>query len=172
MLTQNDIKEELSYAYVHAIASRAELACEVVRKDRDSIDLYLRARGRLHPKSTLMSPEIAVQLKASVIDPLPGGSFDFRLTRKNYDDLRLRALVPRILVVFVMPRDPATWVAMSEEELVLRRCAYWCSLLGLPASQNEKYQQVRIDRKSIFTGEALHHLMVKASREEEINHDT
>ena len=79
-------------------------------------------------------------------------------------------MVPRILVVFVMPADPATWVIMSEEELILRRCAYWCSLLGLPDSQNEKYQQVRIDRRNVFTGEVLRSLMVKASLEEEITH--
>jgi hypothetical protein len=172
VLTENDVKEELSYAYVHAIASRAELACEVVRRDRDSIDLYIRARGRLHPESTLMSPQLGVQLKASVIDPLPEGAFDFRLTRKNYDDLRQRSMVPRILVVFAMPNDPARWLAMSEDELVLRRCAYWCSLLGLPDSPNEKYQEVRLDRTNVFTGEALRGLMLRASREEDIAHGT
>lgn len=170
MLSENDIKEELSYAYVHTIATRAELSCEIVRKDRDSIDLHIRARGSLHPESTLMSPQIGVQLKASVIEPLPAGAFDFRLKRKNYDDLRQRSMIPRILVVFVMPADPATWVTMSEEELVLRRCAYWCSLLGLPDSQNEKYEQVRVDRRNVFTGEVLRSLMVKASLEEEITH--
>ncbi|MFT3775876.1 MAG: DUF4365 domain-containing protein [Minicystis sp.] len=172
MLTENDIKEELSYAYIHAIASRAELTCEIVRKDRDSIDLHIRARGRLHPESTLMSPQLAVQLKASVIDPLPDGAFDFRLTRKNYDDLRQRSMVPRVLVVFAMPRDPARWLSLSEDELVLRRCAYWCSLFGLPDSPNEKYQEVRLDRKNAFTGEVLRDLMLKASREEEISHGT
>lgn len=172
MLTENDIKEELSYAYVHAIASRAELACEVVRRDRDSIDLHIRARGRLHPESTLMSPQLGVQLKASVIDPLPEGAFDFRLKRKNYDELRQRSMVPRILVVFAMPSDAAEWLAMSEDELALRRCAYWCSLLGLPDSPNEKYQEVRLDRRNVFTGEALRGLMVRASREEEIVHGT
>lgn len=83
MLSENDIKEELSYAYVHTIATRAEFSCEIVRKDRDSIDLHIRARGRLHPESTLMSPQLGVQLKASVIEPLPAGAFDFRLKRKN-----------------------------------------------------------------------------------------
>jgi hypothetical protein len=170
MLSDNDVKEELSYAYVHAIASRAGLSCEVVRKDRDSIDLHVRARGRLHATSTLTSPQLAVQLKASVIDPLPDGAFDFRLTRKNYDELRERSMVPRILVVFAMPRDPATWLSMSEGELVLRRCAYWCSLVGLPDSRHDKYQEVRIDRGSVFGGEALGALMLKASREEEIIH--
>ena len=169
MLTENDIKEELSYAYVHAVASRAGFSCENVRRDRDSVDLHIRARGRLHPESTLLSPQLAVQLKASVIDPLPDGAFDFRLTRKNYDDLRMRSMIPRILVVFGMPGDPAAWVSLSDEELVLRRCAWWCSLLGLPDSPNEKYQEVRIDRKNTLTGEALLRLMVSASCEEEIS---
>ncbi|AUX48906.1 hypothetical protein SOCE26_104490 [Sorangium cellulosum] len=171
MLSEPDIKEELSYAYLHAVASRSGFSCENVHKDRDSIDLYIRARGQLHPESTLMSPQLGVQLKAtSALDPLPGRGFGFRLTRKNYDDLRLRCMVPRILVVFVLPKDAAAWVAMSEEELVIRRCAYWCSLLGLPDSENERTQEVHVDRKNVLTGEALHHLMVKASREEEIIH--
>jgi hypothetical protein len=70
-LTENDVKEEPSYAYVHAVASRAGYACETVRKDRDSIDLHICARGRLHPESTRLSPHLGVQIKASVIDPVP-----------------------------------------------------------------------------------------------------
>jgi hypothetical protein len=172
MLSENDVKEELSYAYVHAIASRAEFSCESIAKDRDSIDLHICARGRLHPESSLISPQLAVQLKATALDPLPDGAFDFRLKRKNYDDLRQRSMVPRILVVFVMPADPAAWVNLSEEALLLRRCAYWCSLRGAPDSENERYQMVSISRRNAFTGEALRALMVKASRQEEITHET
>jgi len=170
MLSENDVKEELSYAYVHAVASRAQLSCEIVRKDRDSIDLHICARGRLHPQSTVMSPYLAVQVKASVIDPVPEGAFDFRLTRKNYDELRQRSMVPRILVVFTMPVDPVGWLELSEEALLLRRCAYWCSLLGAPDSENERYQKINVFRKNVFTAEALHGLMVRASREEDIAH--
>jgi hypothetical protein len=173
VLTENDIKEELSYAYVHAVTSRAGFSCENVRKDRDSIDLHVRARGRLDPSATRTSPQLAVQLKAHVLDPLPDDAFDFRLKRKNYDELRApKPMVPRILVVFIMPKDPASWLGLSESELMLRGCVYWCSLLGLPESRNEKYQEVRIERKNVFHGEALHTLMLKASREEEITHGT
>jgi hypothetical protein len=168
MLTENDIKEELSYAYVHAVAARAGFSCELVRKDRDSIDMHVHARGRLDPTSTVASPAIAIQAKASVIDPVPGDVFDFRLKLKNYDDLRRRCLIPRILVVLVLPRDPATWLAMSADELVLRRCAFWRSLLGEPDSTHEKYQEVRISRARPFTGEALRGLMLSVSRQEDI----
>lgn len=170
MLTENDVKEELSYAYVHAVASRAGFSCEIVRKDRDSIDLHLCARGRLHPGSILMSPQLDVQVKATVIDPLPDEAFPFRLSRKNYDELRQRSMIPRILVVFTMPADPAEWLKLSEEALLLRRCAYWCSLLGAPESPNEAYRTMRIDRRRLFTADALRDLMVRASREETIAH--
>jgi hypothetical protein len=171
MLNENDIKEELSLAYIHAVAARAGFSCEHVRKDRDSVDLHVCARGQLDPESIVASPVMAVQAKAGVIDPLPAGSFDFRLKRKNYDDLRKRSLIPRILVVFALPRDPAAWLALPEAELVLKRCAYWRALLNAPDPENEQYQVVRISRTNVFTGEALRELMVKTSRQQEITHD-
>ena len=145
MLSENDIKEELSYAYVHAVAARAGFSCELIRKDRDSVDLHVCARGQLDPESSVSSPAIALQVKASVIDPLPDGSFDFRLTMKNYDDLRRRSLVPRILVVLAMPSDPADWLRLSEDELVLKRCAYYpCSARPTPRTKST--------RRSAFSG--------------------
>ena len=146
--------------------------CERVAKDRDSVDLHIRARGKLDPASTRISPQLAVQLKAHVQDPLTEGTFDFRLKLKNYDDLRdVRPAIPKILVVFIMPKDPEKWVILSEDEMLLRRCAYWCSLLGLPESKNEKVQDIVLSRKNVFDGKALYNLMVKASREEDISHD-
>jgi hypothetical protein len=171
MLTENDIKEELSYAYVHAVASLAGFSCENVRKDRDSIDLHVCARGRLHPESRLMSPQIAIQVKASVLEPVPDAAFDFRLTLKNYDDLRQITMIPRLLVVFAMPSSSDDWHSLSEEALVLRKCAYWRSLRGAPASLNEKYQVIRVSREKVLTVDALRGLMVRASRDEEIDHD-
>lgn len=67
MLSENDIKEELSYAYVHAVAARASFACERISKDRDSIDVTIRAQGRLHEESIFLSPSIDLQLKATSV---------------------------------------------------------------------------------------------------------
>lgn len=87
MLSPNDVKEELSLAYVRAIASRAGFSIEEIRKDRDSVDLKVCARGLLAEDAVLTSPELAVQLKATVLEPLPSDEFSFVLSRKNYDDL-------------------------------------------------------------------------------------
>src|SRR3990167_8400445 len=65
MLSVNDIKEQLSYAYIHAVASRAGFAYEKTTIDRDSIDTSIKAKGMLCPESVFTSPSIDVQAKAT-----------------------------------------------------------------------------------------------------------
>ena len=87
-LTVNDAKEELSVAYVHAIAAHRRLYAQVVGKDRDSIDVEVRAIGLLASDSVLKSPHLGLQLKATTNVDASGDSFSFALSLKNYDDLR------------------------------------------------------------------------------------
>ena len=168
MLSPNDIKEELSLAYVRAIASRAGFSIEEIRKDRDSVDLKVCARGLLAEDAVLTSPELAIQLKATVLEPLPTDEFSFVLPRKNYDDLSAPSLVPRILVVFVLPEDEQQWLTHTEESLILRRCAYWRSLRGAPPTPNETSQTIRMSRGQTFDLDTLRGLLRKVAREEEL----
>lgn len=168
MLTTNDIKEELSIAYVRAVASRAGFAVEEIRKDRDSIDLKILARGRLTPAATLTAPELAVQLKATVLAAPCGSSFTFPLPRKNYDDLAEKTLVPRILVVFTMPRDPKTWLRCSHGALTLKQCAYWASLRGLPPTTNRTTKAVTLRRAQPFNPTTLRDLLVRVACQEDL----
>jgi len=166
MLTQNLIKEELSIAYAMAVASQAGFAVEITRRDMDSVDLAIRAKGYLTPESTLFSPEVHVQLKAHVFDPLPENEFPFDLPVKNYEELIPRRANPIILVVFIMPEDPNSWVSCNEEALLLRRSCYWVSLLNQPATKNGTSQRVSLSRRNVFDPLTLKELLAKASREE------
>lgn len=68
--------------------------------------------------------------------------------------------VPRILVVVVLADDINSWLYQSEEELVMKHCAYWISLRGeqeLPTGQKSK--SLRLSRDKIFNVEALESLM-------------
>ena len=58
LLTENDIKENLSRTYVTALATMAGFTTAVPRNDRDSVDLIISAGGRAHPK-------LSLQLKAT-----------------------------------------------------------------------------------------------------------
>jgi Domain of unknown function (DUF4365) len=84
----------------------------------------------------------------------------YSLKRKNYDHLILTdVLAPRILVVVIVPQEIEEWIALSEEQLVLRRCGYWVSLAGQPQSDNETSVTVSVPRASVLTTDALQGLM-------------
>jgi len=170
MLTENDIKEELSYAYVHAIASRAGYGCDRPSKDRDSIDVVISAKDLLAENSIFNSPTLGLQLKATS-GPLianPDGHYPFVLPIKNYIDLRKPTASPRLLVLFHLPEDDADWLESDHDRLLARRAAYWCNLRGQPEADTTTAKTVYVPQANLLTGEALTALLAKASRMEEI----
>jgi hypothetical protein len=73
-------------------------------------------------------------------------------------------MVPRLLVVLLLPPDPDQWLEQTEEQMVSRRCAYWLSLLNQPEVGNEKTVTVQVPRKNCLTADNLRTLMQRASR--------
>ena len=129
----NAQKEQFSRSYVQAVASIAGYAWSEPSVDEDSVDLTLAAKGY---QGTIRSPKLDLQLKCNA-DKLPTADFSFPLKLKNYDDLRDEALmVPRILVVLIVPDNTSDWLQHSASEMILRRCAYWTSIRGAAASTN------------------------------------
>ncbi len=107
-MTENEQKQQLSVAYVHAVAARAGYACQVKVPDLESVDVQIRASGRVHETSIVRSPRLEIQLKASSVLRLKRDYVSFALPRKNYDDLRADSLVPKLLVVLMLPEDPGS----------------------------------------------------------------
>ena len=71
-----------------------------------------------------------------------------------------------LLVLFYLPEKPDEWLTQSEQELLLKRCAYWVSLREAPASVNDKYQTVYVPQKNVLGVESLRQIMTLRSREE------
>jgi hypothetical protein len=65
MLSPNSIKQEISYIYIHTLATRFGYSLEGIRIDMDSVDVTICGKGRIEgSKGILLSPKIDVQLKA------------------------------------------------------------------------------------------------------------
>jgi hypothetical protein len=91
----------------------------------------------------------------------------FSLKRKNYDDLRLDDLiVPRLLVVLLVPTRDDDWLQHSETEMTIRHCAYWACLRGMEAKKNTTKINVRFPKSNMFSVEALRNLMRRVSHKE------
>lgn len=150
-------KEQFSRAFVQAVAACAGFAHSTPSVDDDSVDMLLHQAGG---GGTIRSPKVELQLKCKAAPGPTEDTFSHSIKLKNYDDLRdTTVLVPRILVVVLVPDLPADWLGHSEAELVLRRCGYWASLRGLPPSTNETGQTVQIPRAQALTVQSLQEIM-------------
>ena len=154
-------KEQFSRAYVQAVAATAGFAWSSPSVDDDSIDMTLAARGG---KGTIRSPRIDLQLKCHAHAEWTQPTFTYPLEIKNYNDLRDTAvMVPRILVIVVIPTVTDEWILHSEHELALRRCGYWTSLFGLPPTENQHTVSIEIDRRNQFHADGLTRIMQRVS---------
>ena len=153
------MKERFSFAYVEAVASQAGYWISYPRVDRRSVDGTLEG-------DTAGLPRLDFQLKATSQDVLRDDQLRFPLPIRNYDDLRLQARAPRILIVLHMPDDVSEWLNQSREEMCQRYCAYWLSLSGSPPVQNTTSVTVHIPLANMFNSAQLTDLMNKAARGE------
>jgi len=164
----NDQKEAFSEAYARAIASVAGLLCSKKDFDRDSIDISFASET--HPFAS-----VEVQLKstsnAHIVTNSSGNEIHFPLPIKNYNDLRGITIMPRILVVLILPdkpegqaeEQPEQWINQTSEQLALLKCAYWINLNGMAESNNKTTVTITIpmDDAHIFKPSVLSNLINK-----------
>lgn len=153
LLTGPDQEEALSRVYAHAVAARAGYSTAEYDFDRDGVDLRIQAGDG-------MRPAIELQLKATVNlgDPRDG-YVRFALKRRNYDLLIEETQTPRLLLVLDLPTDEHEWMTLTNDSLILRRCAYWLNLKGSPATTNTSSVTVSIPATNRFDVASLRNLM-------------
>ena len=120
-----DRKAELSFAYLGALCAYVGYTCQRgPQPDRGSVDATVRAGGT-------MNPQFDVQLKATAVPDRKEDGFHFRLPANNYAHLaEPERTSPILLVVLELPSCEEDWLICTEQELALRRCAWWASLRG------------------------------------------
>lgn len=172
-MTENDIMAELSYAYLHAVAARAGFGCKVGSRidDSASVDAFVRVNERMASNSVIWNFDFEVQLKATkqVLAEKDGRYSYFFKGIARYDRLRdPGSPLPKLLVVLLLPDDPAQWLTLDENSLISRRCAYWVSLEGAPASDNDTGKTIVIPRTQLLTVEALRDVALRLSSQEDL----
>jgi len=157
------IKEELSYAYLHILATKVGLKVDTPKIDDDSVDVEVSATGKI-AEGSFVSPKVQVQLKATInCNKGNDETISFSLKKKNYDNLRANTLVPRLLVVLCLPKDQSDWVIEDAKKLVLKESACYYSLKGMEDIEKESIT-IHIPRKNRLTSEKLYELMVEYSK--------
>ena len=161
MITEAHVQECLSKAYLQAIIARAGMTVHFRDVDYgvDGTFCDVRiTRGRRAETGFAIN----FQGKATVNWKIDEDKILYDLDVKNYNDLarmsRTPGTVPSILALFCMPADPGKWLEISEEELLMRKCAYWMKIDGEDSTNTSK-QRVAVPQKNLLGPEAVVDLM-------------
>ena len=119
---------------------------------------------------TVRSPRLDIQLKCTEQDFLRPDGVHFPLKRKNYDDLRAAEfMVPKVLVVLMVPDKLADWITGTpEERLSLHRFAWWMNLAGADEKPDVDTPTVVLPRGQLFHVDALRDMLTKVGRKERL----
>jgi Domain of unknown function (DUF4365) len=159
VLIQTHRQEALSRAYIQAVTARCGMSCSF--RDFDyGIDVTLHEITRRENRYVETGFNLDIQAKSTINAIVEEQQIKYDLEVKAYDDLRDTEVgTPRILVVLCLPPPEGLWMAMTDAELVLRRCAYWLSLRGWDATTNQDTVRVPIPRANRFWVEGLQGIM-------------
>jgi hypothetical protein len=167
-MTDEHRMEQLSRAYVQAVAAMAHCTC--ARPEQDyGVDLTIRLVEEVGGMIRPVGRNLDLQLKSTINATLTASEVVYDLDLRAYNILRKSTRrAPIFLVLLVLPPDQNNWLAHTEDRLEVRRCAYWLSLRGAVAVPNTRSVRVRIPRQNQFTPDALARIMEAAANEEDV----
>ena len=158
ILTDNDRKAELSFAYLGALAAHTGYICQRgPQPDVASVDATIRS-------GDVSGTQFDVQLKATSTPKEGTDGLHFRLSRKNYNDLVAYRMTPFMLIVLELPETDADWLECSVERVVMRRCGWWASLSGHAPTEG-KTKTVVIPNDQRIAASGLTAVMAAARRD-------
>lgn len=148
---------------MRAIATVAGYSCYEQETDLESVDIGFASLG--YQGSRRAAPRLEAQLKATSRDILLSAELAFPLKVKNHNELCGPGyLVPRILIVVVVPEGLDDWLQHSEDSLIMRHCGYWISLENAEETDNVDTVTVHIPRVQQFNVASLQRMMQDISQ--------
>lgn len=165
-LREKRFQIKLSEAYLEIVIHQAGCNKTSPEPEEDvGIDYHLSLPTQ---KDRIGRPVLDIQLKSVREHELrgKGDQIVYDCPAQNYNDLiSIDALVPRILVLVIVPADLDTWVSITEERLMMEFKARYLSLKGKKESENSRSQKIDIPQKNIFNVDTLKQIMAKGGNQ-------
>ncbi len=180
---RNAVREELSYAALHALITQARGSCKTEARGADAagVDASCLFMGAFSPEPrALTRVAFGVQLKAtSGIDkPVKqaGAEFwslkiDVKLAQKYSEP----GNAPLILVLALLPKEEEfdDWLRLDEKQLIMKARLYWTPLEGFATPENQKTTTIYVPKKNLLTPEAiLNEIVVPLALRKELKYET
>lgn len=160
-MTEEQIKEQLSNRFIGILASNKGYTLSKDEVD-DGVDYTLnRTFPFVTPQGkTRHIPDgkmIHIQLKATTMNSIveDATTIKYDLEAKTYNDMQARLahnpITPLILILFILPNDRNQWVEIDDNEIRLRRQAYWYKPAAGPMTDNKTRIRITIPKTNILS---------------------
>ena len=148
-------KEQVSRAYVHALATQGGYTICDWNVDKDGVDVTLRSRGLM----------VDIQLKCTQSPRTVRGGFSFDIDVETYDKLRdAERSAPGHLALLIVPPDIGHWVTHQSESIVLACHGYWASLQGAEDAKGSVTTAIHLPEHQPLTVKAMSTMFEAARR--------
>jgi hypothetical protein len=159
-LTREHCKEDLSCAYIAAVAAKAGFNCGRPGGHDYGFDLEISGVDVIEGRRVPSPYTLRISAKASQNFIISDDYLLYDLEVKDYNWLiQKNRGIPVILVLYCMPRDENEWLSVYEASTTLKYCGYWKSLRGMPPSSNKETVRITISRDQIFNETSLNSIM-------------
>lgn len=139
-------KEQLSVAFVHAVATRAGYTIGGWKVDKDGVDITLRSRGLM----------VDLQLKCTSSPKVTKAGYSFSLDTPTYDKLRDKERsAPGYLGLVIAPANVDDWIEHRSTEVLMACHGYWARIQDLPDAATGETKSISIDSSNILDGAAM-----------------
>ena len=172
-ITQQHTQEQLSRAYVIAIAGVAGINLSNVREHDYGVDGTFRpvTTSRNLKGETIRSESgfsVDFQLKSCINCEETDAAIKYDCETDTYNKLVMQngrqGAAPIVLLVLCQPHDQTAWTSVTTEALLIRGGCYWSYLTGETAT-NVRTKRISIPRLQLFTPDALQDIIDRVNQE-------
>jgi hypothetical protein len=166
----NEIQENLSFSYLHAITSKAGGICTATARGEDNRGLD--ARLIFTANGIYRQVEIGVQLKSTrtcltIVD----SKISYAIHADQYKKYTQKSTTQLLFVLFCLPENPNEWLNLTENELILKKCAYWTGLKNAPSCTGDSIT-IHIPQRNLLSAEQLQSIVNRISNGEELVYES
>ena len=148
-------KEQISKAYVLAVATKAGATIGEWNVDKDGVDVTLRRRQLM----------VDLQLKCTGSARTAGGDYAFDLDVPTFAKLTdPDRSAPAYLCLLIVPRALQAWLHHQSEALLLRCHGYWARMGTGTAPTGNGTTAIRLPRANLLDSDALEHMFEESLR--------
>jgi hypothetical protein len=162
-LTREHIQEDLSVAYISAVAAKAGFDCGNPMRHDYGVDIEINPIeiDDFGNRITCGMP-LRVQAKASHnFIPHSDGFIAYDLKIRNYNILARETGrgPPIILILYCMPPTEDEWLDIQDNSTTLKHCGFWISLRGSEKCHNMATKRIKIPLEQVFNETSLRRMM-------------